>query len=75
MKYFYVITVEIPELGTSTANEVIEMHPDWARHEIYRHALNRCVQQMLDSAPYRPDRITPITKFWSLEPDSIMDRA
>ncbi|MEU7162575.1 hypothetical protein AB0A98_40105 [Streptomyces chrestomyceticus] len=75
MKYHYIITVEVPDLGLSTANDVIDLHPDWTRSEIYKHALNKCIQQMLDSAPHRPGRITPITRFWSLEPDSFLDRA
>ncbi|MFH9426417.1 hypothetical protein [Streptomyces sp. NPDC017529] len=72
MKYHYVITVEVPELGFSTANDVLDVHPDFTRSEIYKHALNRCVQQMLDSADRRPTRITPITRFWTLEPESLV---
>ncbi|MFH9425477.1 hypothetical protein [Streptomyces sp. NPDC017529] len=71
MKYHYVLTIEITELGSCTADDVIEVHPDFTRSEIYKHVVQRTTQRMLDAAQYRPDRVAPITRFWSLEPEMV----
>lgn len=75
-KWHYVLTLEVPELGLSTSQQVVDIKPGFGRSQVYEHAVKQAVRSMIDGAPgpVDADKVTPITRFWSLEPESLEAR-
>ncbi|MER7316423.1 MULTISPECIES: hypothetical protein [Streptomyces] len=68
--WHYVLTIEIPEIGRSTAHDVIHVDDGTTRSQVYRIALKRTVDRLMRDFPDR-NHYPPLTLFWSLDPETL----
>ncbi|WP_073229325.1 hypothetical protein [Streptomyces sp. NBRC 110465] len=65
--FHYVLTIEIPGIGTATANEEVELPVGTSRQRVYRRAVELAVESMGQEARRDVSDRKPVTLFWSME--------
>ncbi|MET9957205.1 hypothetical protein ABZ135_37405 [Streptomyces sp. NPDC006339] len=71
MRYHYVLTVEVPGVGITTAAETIDLAPGHKRSAVHRAAVEVAVRGLLKGAPPEAEFTAPIVRFWSLDPETL----
>ncbi|MFD8025448.1 hypothetical protein ACFV6G_34180 [Streptomyces lavendulae] len=70
--WHYVLTIDIPGMGTASNSQTIELSPGASREHLYRAAKENMLRTTAAAHGLSLDQIPqPITLFWSAEPDRL----
>ncbi|MEU5446147.1 MULTISPECIES: hypothetical protein [Streptomyces] len=70
MRYHYVLTLDLPGIGTVTRSQAVEIAPGASRADVYRQVVAETVE-MVEREARRSASGPGLTLCWSLEPDAL----